>query len=296
MAVYCLTVQYDGSRYNGWQKQGNTPNTIQEKIEAVLSRLYNIPLEIAGSGRTDAGVHALGQTASFHVEKSRDQFSCDRITAYLNQYLPEDIRILRTEQKEERFHARLLAKSKIYEYRIDMGSVRNVFQRRYALSLSDYLDAKMTDTAACPDPKSGNKAALCPDLNAGHNTSLCPDLNAGNKTVLSLDQEAMKEAAGYLLGTHDFKSFCDNKRMKKSTVRTIYSIDFVQEGSFLTIRYCGSGFLYHMVRILTGTLLEVGFQRRQPADMQQILEGMDRSLSGPSLPPQGLFLVEVSYT
>ena len=265
MAVYCLTVQYDGSRYNGWQKQGNTPNTIQEKSEAVLSRLYNIPLEIAGSGRTDAGVHALGQTASFHVEKSRDQFSCDRITAYLNQYLPEDIRILRTEQKEERFHARLLAKSKIYEYRIDMGSVRNVFQRRYALFLSDYPAAGLSQ-------KAEDKPPLC------------------------LDQEAMKEAAGYLLGTHDFKSFCDNKRMKKSTVRTIYSIDFVQEGSFLTIRYCGSGFLYHMVRILTGTLLEVGFQRRQPADMQQILEGMDRSLSGPSLPPQGLFLVEVSYT
>ena len=231
MAVYCLTVQYDGSRYNGWQKQGNTPNTIQEKIETVLSRLYNVPIEIAGSGRTDAGVHALGQTASFHVEKSRDQFSCDRITAYLNQYLPEDIRILRTEQKEERFHARLLAKSKIYEYRIDMGSVHNVFQRRYALFLSDYLSNKMTVSDACPAAKSGNQ------------TALCPNQNAENKIVLSLDQEAMEEAAGYLLGTHDFKSFCDNRRMKKSTVRTIYSIDFVQEGSFLTIRYCGSGFL-----------------------------------------------------
>lgn len=283
MAVYCLTVQYDGSRYNGWQKQGNTPNTIQEKIETVLSRLYNVPIEIAGSGRTDAGVHALGQTASFHVEKSRDQFSCDRITAYLNQYLPEDIRILRTEQKEERFHARLLAKSKIYEYRIDMGSVHNVFQRRYALFLSDYLSNKMTVSDACPAAKSGNQ------------TALCPNQNAENKIVLSLDQEAMEEAAGYLLGTHDFKSFCDNRRMKKSTVRTIYSIDFVQEGSFLTIRYCGSGFLYHMVRILTGTLLEVGLRRRLPADMQKILDGMDRSLSGPSLPPQGLFLVEVSY-
>ena len=284
MAVYCLTVQYDGSRYNGWQKQGNTPNTIQEKIETVLSRLYNVPIEIAGSGRTDAGVHALGQTASFHVEKSRDQFSCDRITAYLNQYLPEDIRILRTEQKEERFHARLLAKSKIYEYRIDMGSVHNVFQRRYALFLSDYLSNKMTVSDACPAAKSGNQ------------TALCPNQNAENKIVLSLDQEAMEEAAGYLLGTHDFKSFCDNRRMKKSTVRTIYSIDFVQEGSFLTIRYCGSGFLYHMVRLLTGTLLEVGLRRRLPADMQKILDGMDRSLSGPSLPPQGLFLVEVSYT
>lgn len=276
MATYCLTIQYDGSRYNGWQKQGNTSNTIQEKIETVLSRLYNTPLEIAGSGRTDAGVHALGQTASFHIEKTEDLFSCIQITAYLNQYLPEDIRILRTEQKEERFHARLLAKSKIYEYRIDLGTVQNVFQRRYSLHLSDYLNAKMTTPSK--------------------NAAIYPAQKITEETSPLLDQKAMKKAAEYLLGTHDFKSFCDNKRMKKSTIRTIYSIDLVQEGSFLTIRYCGNGFLYHMVRILTGTLLEVGLHHRTPASMQQILDNMDRTLSGPALPPQGLFLVGVSYT
>lgn len=255
MAIYCLTIQYDGSRYNGWQKQGNTPNTIQEKIETVLGRLYGVSVEIAGSGRTDAGVHALGQTASFHTETAADSFSCSQISAYLNQYLPEDIRILKTEKKEDRFHARLLAAYKTYEYHIDTGNIQDVFHRRYSLFLSDYMDFREN-----------------------------PDLSA------------MKEAAGYLLGTHDFKSFCDNRRMKKSSVRTLYSIDFVTQGSFLTIRFCGNGFLYHMVRILTGTLLEVGLHRREPNDMLRILEGTDRTLSGPCVPPRGLFLAEVSYT
>ena len=105
----------------------------------------------------------------------------------------------------------------------------------------------------------------------------------------------MQAAAKQLLGTHDFKSFCDNKRMKKSTVRTIHSIDFIQHGNFLTIRCCGNGFLYHMVRILTGTLLDIGLHLRKPEDISGMLSGMDRALAGPSVPPQGLFLVEVNY-
>lgn len=262
MATYCLTIQYDGSRYNGWQKQGNTSNTIQEKIETVLGRLYGIPVEIAGSGRTDAGVHALGQTASYHVPSSADQFPHSQITVLLNQYLPGDIRILKTEPAEERFHARLLAKSKTYEYRIDLNPVENVFERRYRLHLDGYLQAG----------------------------------NGKPEEASHLDLTAMKEAAEYLLGTHDFKSFCDNKRMKKSSVRTLLSVDFLTEGNgFLTIRYQGNGFLYHMVRILTGTLLEVGLHRLVPADLPAILSGQDRALSGPCVPPHGLFLTQVSY-
>lgn len=262
MATYCLTLQYDGTRYNGWQKQGNTSNTIQEKIERLLSRLYETPIEIAGSGRTDAGVHALGQTASFHIENGKNIFSCKALTHLLNQYLPEDIRILKTEEKEERFHARLLAKSKQYEYRIDLGDVHDVFQRKYTLHLSEHIQTR----------------------------------NLSDTNRLELDLPAMQAAARQLLGTHDFKSFCDNKRMKKSTVRTIYSIDFIQNEPFLTIRYCGNGFLYHMVRILTGTLLDIGIHLRNPEDIPAMLSGMDRTLTGPSVPPQGLFLVKVSYT
>lgn len=249
MPTYCLTLQYDGSRYNGWQKQGNTSNTIQEKLETLLNRLYGQPIELAGSGRTDAGVHALGQTASFRVPTSIDRYSCEELCRLLNQYLPEDIRALSCAQKDERFHARLLASRKIYEYRIDTGQTADVFSRRYALHL--------------PEP---------------------------------LDLNAMKQAAEELTGTHDFLSFCSNKRMKKSSVRTIYSIDFLTEGKFLIIRYCGNGFLYHMVRILTGTLLEVGLGQRSPQDMPRILKSKDRTQAGYTAPPHGLFLVSVSYT
>lgn len=249
MSTYCLTLQYDGSRYNGWQKQGNTSNTIQEKLETLLGRLYGQPVEVCGSGRTDAGVHALGQTASFRVPASCDSYGCEELRRLLNQYLPEDIRVLSCAQKDGRFHARLLAVSKIYEYRIDTGQTADVFSRRYALHI--------------PDP---------------------------------LDLAAMKQAAEALTGTHDFKSFCSNKHMKKSSVRTVYRIDFLTEGNLLIIRYCGDGFLYHMVRILTGTLLEVGLGQRSPADMRRILEAKDRAQAGYTAPPHGLFLVSVSYS
>lgn len=248
MPTYFLTLQYDGSRYNGWQKQGNTPNTIQEKLETLLTRLYGLPVEASGSGRTDAGVHALGQTVSFRVPKEADRYDCPQLVALLNQYLPEDIRALSCVQKDGRFHARLLAKSKIYEYRIDTGAAANVFTRRYALHV--------------PQP---------------------------------LDLDAMNEAARLLCGTHDFKSFCDNKRMKKSTVRTIFHIELVQEENLLRLRFCGNGFLYHMVRILTGTLLEVGLRQRDPSSIPDILDAQDRAAAGPAAPAHGLFLVQVSY-
>ena len=248
MATYCLTLQYDGTRYNGWQKQGNTPNTIQEKLETLLGRLFETPVEIAGSGRTDAGVHALGQTASFRLPAGRPVPSCEALLSQINRYLPEDIRALSCVQKDERFHARLLAKSKIYEYRIDNGIWADVFSRRYALHISE-----------------------------------------------PLDKDAMERAASLLVGTHDFKSFCSNQRMKKSTQRTLYQIELIRREPILTIRYRGSGFLYHMVRILTGTLIEVGLHQRPAEEMPAILQGKNRALAGYTVPPQGLFLVSVSY-
>ena len=248
MATYCLTMQYDGSRYNGWQKQGNTSNTIQEKLETLLGRLYGSAVEIAGSGRTDAGVHALGQTASYHISDEQDCYPASRLPFLINRYLPEDIRILSARKCEERFHARLLAKQKTYEYRIDNGVFSDVFTRRYSLHVPDALNVA-----------------------------------------------AMQEAAEALLGTHDFKSICDNKRMKKSTIRRIDSITFHQTGSHLSIRFQGNGFLYHMVRILAGTLLEVGLGRIPAKEAAVILNGQNRALAGPALPPQGLFLVKVTY-
>ncbi|MDO4296313.1 MAG: tRNA pseudouridine(38-40) synthase TruA [bacterium] len=248
MANYKLSIQYEGTRYNGWQRQDSTDMTIQGKIEQVLSRLYEEKVEIDGSGRTDGGVHALEQIANFKVPKAKNRFLEEEILSYLNEYLPLDIRVHSMEQVDERFHARLSAKSKIYEYHIDRGKVENVFHRRFAA-----------------------------------------------RTGEPVDVERMKAAAAYCLGTHDFKSFCSNKKMKKSTVRTIHAISFREENDILTIRFRGDGFLYNMVRILVGTLVEIGDGRREPEEMKQILEAKDRGAAGYTAPPQGLFLVKVFY-
>lgn len=248
MANFCLIIEYDGTRYNGWQRQGNTPDTIQEKLENILEHLYDEPVEIHGSGRTDAGVHALHQVANFRIPRIISRYSCQQIQDYFNEYLPLDIRVLAVEQAPERFHARLNATGKLYEYRIDCGKVSNIFQRKYLYRIEEPLNL-----------------------------------------------QKMQEAAAYLTGTHDFRSFCANRHMKKSTVRTIHEITFEQRDGILYIRYLGDGFLYNMVRILTGTLIEVGLGDLLPSRIPSILEGLDRSLAGPTAPPQGLFLKDVFY-
>ena len=242
---YKLLLQYDGTKLNGWQKQGNTDNTIQGKLEAILERMYGESIEIHGSGRTDAGVHALGQVANFHAP---EKFSPEEIQSTFNEYLSKDIRVLNVETADERFHARLTAKGKTYEYRIDNGKVANVFQRKFTMREENPLDL-----------------------------------------------DAMRAAAVHFLGTHDFKTFCANKKMKKSTVRTITAIEIKECDGIVSIRYTGNGFLYNMVRILTGTLIEVGRRRRQPAEMKEVIESMDRGAAGFTAPAQGLFLVGVDY-
>lgn len=245
MKNFRMTIQYDGSRYSGWQKQGNTQNTIQGKIESVLEKLTNEEIEIHGSGRTDAGVHALGQVANF---KCNSILSPSEIMEHLNTYLPLDIRILELVEAEPRFHARLNAKKKQYRYTINTNKVHDVFNRKYQYHLPE-----------------------------------------------TLDLEAMQEAIFYLQGEHDFKSFCDNKRMKKSTVRTIYEIKLTLENGILTIDYFGNGFLYHMVRILTGTFIEVGQRKRSPEEIPEIIRAKDRSASGFLAPAEGLTLIKISY-
>lgn len=242
---YKLTIQYDGSRYDGWQKQGNTDNTIQGKLEAVLSRMTGVPIEVHGAGRTDAGVHAEGQVASVKLPGNRPAAA---VLDELNRWLPEDIAVIAAEEADDRFHARLSATGKIYCYHLRLGSVPDVFHRKYQYRVEELLDLA-----------------------------------------------AMERAAALLTGTHDFRAFCANKRYKKSTVRTVRSIRFDREGANLTITFEGDGFLYHMVRILTGTLLEVGQGLRTPEDMPSILESLDRTQAGKTAPAQGLTLVEVQY-
>ncbi len=242
---YKLTIQYDGSRYDGWQRQGNTDNTIQGKIEGVLSRLTRECVEIHGAGRTDAGVHAEGQVASVKLSGKR---SAAEVMAYLNQYLPEDIAVVDVREADERFHARLTAVGKVYRYDIRLGSTPNVFRRKYQYRVEQPLDVA-----------------------------------------------AMKKAAEYLTGTHDYRAFCSNKRYKKSTVRTVTAIEIAVNGADMSITFRGDGFLYNMVRILTGTLLEVGLGERKEEDMPAILESLDRTRAGKTAPAQGLTLVQVEY-
>lgn len=242
---YKMVLEYDGSRYDGWQKQGNTDRTIQGKLEGILERLAEVPVEIHGSGRTDAGVHALAQTANFHLDTKMSE---GEIKDYLNQYLPEDIRVIGLDRAGDRFHSRLNAEEKTYLYRIETGERKQVFERKYIYGFGRPLDVN-----------------------------------------------AMREASRYFLGEHDFKSFCSNKKMKKSTVRILKAIEFEEEGSRLFIRYTGNGFLHHMVRILMGTLIEVGEGKRSPKEMKEILKAMDRSAAGTTAPAEGLFLEKVSY-
>lgn len=242
---YKLTIQYDGSRYDGWQKQGNTDNTIQGKLEGVLSRLAGEPVEVHGAGRTDAGVHAEGQVASVKLPDNRP---AAEVKAYLNQYLPEDIAVVAAAEADDRFHARLSAKGKVYRYAIRMGDTPDVFRRKYQYRVEEPLDV-----------------------------------------------DAMRQAAQHLCGTHDFRAFCANKRYKKSTVRTVHAIEIAANGQNLDMTYRGDGFLYNMVRILTGTLLEVGQGLRKPEEMERILTSLDRMQAGKTAPAQGLTLVKVEY-
>ena len=242
---YKAVLQYDGTRYRGWQTQGNTDNTIQGKLETLLTKMAGEPVEVNGSGRTDAGVHAAGQVISFRCKTKE---SPEEICRYMNEYLPEDIAVLSVEEAAPRFHARLNAVRKTYVYRIWNAPVRNVFRRRFTTWIQKPLDL-----------------------------------------------EAMEQAAAFLCGTHDYRAFCSLKKFKKSTVRTIEKIEIGKIGQEIRISYTGDGFLYHMVRILTGTLVEVGLGLRKPEEMTAILGGLDRTKAGKLMPPEGLTLESVEY-
>lgn len=251
MINYRITVQYDGTRYRGWQRQKNTEQTIQGKIETILTRQFGRNIEIDGSGRTDAGVHARGQVANFRLhEAETDTFGREpkRLLEILNAYLPEDIAVIEIKEASERFHSRLNATEKTYIYRIWNSDIPNVFDRKYVSPIAQTLDLLQ-----------------------------------------------MRRAAEYLMGTHDFAAFCGNAKIKKSTVRTIYEIEITQIGPEVRIRYRGNGFLQNMVRIVTGTLVEVGTGERAAEDIKDILESGQRSRAGMMMPAQGLILWEVKY-
>ena len=239
-----LDICYDGTRYRGWQRLPGKDDTIQGKLETALSRILGENIEISGSGRTDAGVHARGQVANFHCEST---MPASEILAQLRRYLPEDIGIYSCRDVSPRFHARLNAKEKTYLYRIWNSGSPCVFERRFVTVMPEALNIR-----------------------------------------------AMEEAAKLLCGEHDFSAFCGNAKMKKSTVRFIRSIEIKREGEELRLYFTGNGFLHNMVRILVGTLVEIGRGERS-ADSVAELFGGKRAEAGFLAPPQGLCLQEVEY-
>ena len=239
-----LDLCYDGTRYRGWQRLPGREDTFQGKLETALSRILAQPIEVSGSGRTDAGVHALGQVANFHCDSG---LSAEEILRQLRRYLPEDIGIYSCVDVPPRFHARLNARSKTYCYRIWNSEQPCVFERRYV--------------------------AVMPER---------------------LDLEAMRQAAARLIGEHDFSAFCGNAKMKKSTFRRLDAIDIQHQGEEIRLTFTGNGFLYNMVRILVGTLVEVGRGQRSPESMEALFGGK-REQAGFLAPAQGLCLMEVEY-
>lgn len=240
MRNFRMTLQYEGTKYQGWQKQESTDNTIQGKLEVLLTKMVKEEVAVQGSGRTDAGVHAMGQIANFHCNTDMTE---TEIMKYINTYLPEDIAVVELKEVPERFHARLNAKGKIYRYRVLNSDIPHIFDRRYVYQ----SDAEY-------------------------------------------DMESMKKAAEYLCGTHDFKAFTSTKKGKKSTVRTIYEIHIERIEDEIRFTFYGNGFLYHMVRILMGTLLEVGRGEKSPEMIPEIIEGKNREAAGELVPAKGLTL------
>ena len=239
-----LDLCYEGTRYRGWQRLPGVENTIQSKLEITLSRILEEQIEVIGSGRTDAGTHALRQVANFHCESS---MPAERILQQLRTYLPEDIGIYSCKDVSERFHARLNAKTKTYRYRLWNSDVPCVFDRKFVA-----IDNQPLDLAA------------------------------------------MQSAAQLFLGQHDFSAFCAKKNMKKSTMRYIQSFTVERSGNELIFQITGNGFLHHMVRIMVGTLVEVGKGERDAQSVPSLF-GANRSDAGVLMPACGLCLMEVFY-
>lgn len=242
---YRVIIQYEGTKYQGWQKQDSTENTIQGKLERILQKMTGEEVQVNGSGRTDAGVHATGQTANFKLNIEKES---SEVMDYMNQYLPDDVAIISCEIVADRFHARLNVKSKTYCYHVINSRIPHVFDRRYVLQVEEALNV-----------------------------------------------DNMQRAADLLIGEHDFRTFTSSKKGNKSTIRTIESIHIRKEGDEILFTYTGDGFLYHMVRIITGTLLEIGKGDRTPESMLEVLQSGKRENAGYLVPAQGLVLVNVEY-
>ena len=239
-----LTIEYDGKDFNGWQKQPTKLN-IQGTIEQAIKQLTGEDVELNASGRTDAGVHALGQVANF---KTNSQIPIEKFAIAINSKLKRSIVIKKAEEVDERFHSRLSCKKKTYRYIIN---------------------------------------------NSPEGTAIYRNLETHIPQKLDLSQ--MKKAIKYFEGEHDFKAFKASGTSSKSSVRTIYKADIYQENEKIFIEITGNGFLYNMVRIIVGTLVEVGLGKIKPEKIIDIIQQEKRENAGKTFPPNGLYLLKVMY-
>lgn len=239
-----LTIEYDGKDFNGWQKQPNKLN-IQGNIEKVISEITKEEIELIGSGRTDAGVHAIGQVANF---KTNSNIPIEKFAIAINSRLKKSIIIKKAEEVPERFHSRYNCKQKTYRYIINNSDMGSAIYRNLEYNIK-----------------------------------------------MPLNLENMKKASKYFEGEHDFSAFKASGTSSKSSVRTIYSADVKKENERIIIELTGNGFLYNMVRIISGTLVEVGLGKIRPEEIEDIIDSKNRQMAGKTLPPYGLYLVEVNY-
>ena len=239
-----LTIAYDGTNYCGWQVQPNGI-TVEEVVNKALKKLTGEDIQVIGASRADSGVHALGNVAVFDTHTT---IPPERISYALNQRLPEDIVIVKSEEVAEDFHPRYCDCSKTYEYHILNTRIPIPTKR-----LTNYF------------------------------------------VSYDLDVEKMRKAAGYLIGEHDFVSFCNVRTDVEDTVRTVTELEILKDGEEITIRISGNGFLYNMVRIIVGTLIRVGRGFYEPEKVKEILEAKDRKAAGVTAPPHGLILAEIRY-
>lgn len=239
-----LTIEYDGTSYGGWQKQKNN-RTIQQCIEEAIKLLTGEEVELIGSSRTDAGVHAKGMVANFITNS---QIPADKFREAINTKLPDDIGIIKSEEVDKNFHSRYDSKGKTYCYTLVNRYEKVCIGRNYVYQVRE-----------------------------------------------ELNYDLMKEAAKYFLGKHDFKAFKTNGSSVKTSVRTISGLELELKDDVIKIFVSADGFLYNMVRIIVGTLIEVGKGKIKPESIERIIKNGDRSKAGPCVPPNGLVLEKVFY-
>ncbi|HLJ77944.1 MAG TPA: tRNA pseudouridine(38-40) synthase TruA [Acidobacteriaceae bacterium] len=252
-----MILSYDGTEYFGWQVQPDRV-TLQGELSAAIERVTGERVLPQGSGRTDAGVHARGQVASFLL---RAPIPAENFQRALNRTLPESIRVLRAEQAPPDFHARHAAKAKTYEYRIFRAEICPPWEARYAWALNWPLRVEPMQEAA--------------------------------RHVVGTHDFTSFAASDPDLATRRAEESGEVDR--EGALRTVFESSWAEEGDLLVYRIRGNGFLHHMVRNLVGTFVEVGRGQRRPADMVQILKARNRSEAGATAPARGLFLDSVEY-